>query len=160
VQMPEMNGFEVAGRLRALERGRHTRLIALTAYTAPEDRERCIAAGMDGVLSKPLTQNRLAAVLRGQSPEPEADTILEAVGGNVKLLARVRDAFVSQSPRLIDAMREAVAQRNAEVLYRSAHTLKGAISNFGMGEALDAAIQIERAGRDADFDRAASLLPT
>jgi two-component system, sensor histidine kinase and response regulator len=160
VQMPDMDGFEVARRLRAVERGHHTRLIALTAYTAPEDRDRCIASGMDGVLTKPLTQNRLAAVLRGQSPEPDGDTILEAVGGNVKLLARVRDAFVSQSPRLIDAMRDAIAQRNADVLYRSAHTLKGAISNFGMGEALDAAIQIERAGRDADFPRASTLLPT
>jgi len=132
----------------------------LTAYTAPEDRERCIAAGMDSVLAKPLTQNRLAAVLRGQSAEPEGDAIMEAVGGNVKLLARVRDAFVSQSPRLIDAMRDSIAERNADVLYRSAHTLKGAISNFGMGEALDAAIQIERAGREADFARATTLLPT
>ena len=160
VQMPEMDGFEVARRLRTIERGHHTRLIALTAYTAPEDRERCIAAGMDSVLAKPLTQNRLAAVLRGQSAEPEGDAIMEAVGGNVKLLARVRDAFVSQSPRLIDAMRDSIAERNADVLYRSAHTLKGAISNFGMGEALDAAIQIERAGREADFARATTLLPT
>jgi two-component system, sensor histidine kinase and response regulator len=160
VQMPGMDGFEVVTRLRAVERGRHTRVIALTAYTAPEDRDKCIAAGMDGVLTKPLTQNRLAAVLRGQSPEADGDTILEAVGGNVKLLARVRDAFTSQSPRLMDSMREAIAQRNHDELYRSAHTLKGAISNFGMGEALDAAIQIERAGREADFSRAAALLPS
>jgi two-component system, sensor histidine kinase and response regulator len=160
VQMPEMDGFEVVRRLRVVERGRHTRVIALTAHTAPEDRERCVAAGMDGVLTKPLTQNRLAAVLRGQSPEPEGDTILEAVGGNMKLLARVRDAFTSQSPRLIDAMRDAIAQRNADVLYRSAHTLKGAISNFGMGEALDAAIQLERAGKESDFSHAATILPT
>ncbi|PYQ61313.1 MAG: hypothetical protein DMF58_05355 [Acidobacteria bacterium] len=160
VQMPGMDGFEVVTRLRAVERGRHTRVVALTAFTAPEDRDRCLAAGMDSVLTKPLTQNRLAAVLRGQSPEPDGDTIIEAVGGNVKLLARVRDAFTSQSPRLIDSMRDAIEQRNWDELYRSAHTLKGAISNFGMGEALDAATQIERAGRDADFSRAASLLPS
>ncbi|HLJ75214.1 MAG TPA: response regulator, partial [Thermoanaerobaculia bacterium] len=160
VQMPGMDGFEVVARLRSVERGHHTRVIALTAYTSPEDREHCIAAGMDGVLSKPLTQNRLAAVLRGQSPEPEADTIMEAVGGNVKLLARVRDAFTSQSPRLIATMREAIAERNSDELYRAAHTLKGAISNFGMGEALEAAIQVERAGRDADFKSAETLLPS
>src|SRR5207302_6881318 len=136
----------------------HSRVIALTAYTAPEDRQRCIAAGMDGVLTKPLTQNRLAAVLRGQSPEPDADASMEAVGGNVKLLARVRDAFTSQSPRLIASMRDAIDQQNSDQLYRSAHTLKGAISNFGMGEALDAAIQIELAGRDGDFARADALL--
>jgi CheY-like chemotaxis protein/nitrogen-specific signal transduction histidine kinase len=159
VQMPGMNGFEVVTRLRAVERGRHTRVIALTGYTDLEDRQRCIAVGMDGVLTKPLTQNRLAAVLRGQSPEPEGDAILEAVNGNVKLLARVRDAFISQSPRLMESMRDAIAQQNSDALYRSAHTLKGAISNFGMGEALDAAIQIERAGRDADFASAAAVLP-
>ena len=157
VQMPEMDGFELVTRLRA--RGLHVRVIGLTGFTSPEDKQRCIAAGMDGVLTKPLTQNRLAAVLRGQSPEPEADTIMEAVGGNLKLLARVRDAFISQSPRLIASMREAIAEGNSDALFRAAHTLKGAISNFGMDDALEAAIQIERAGRDGDFPHAAALLP-
>jgi two-component system, sensor histidine kinase and response regulator len=157
VQMPEMDGIELVTRLRA--HGYRTRVIGLTGYTSPEDKQRCIAAGMDGVLAKPLTQNRLAAVLRGQSPEPEADTIMEAVGGNVKLLARVRDAFTSQSPRLIASMREAIAEGNSDALFRTAHTLKGAISNFGMDDALEAAIEIERAGRDGDFPRAAALLP-
>jgi len=114
---------------------------------------------MDGILTKPLTQNRLAAVLRGQPPEPEGDAILDAVGGNVKLLTRVRDAFLSQSPRLIDSMRDAMAQRNASELFRSAHTLKGAISNFGIGEALDAAVRIEHAGKEGDFEQAAVALP-
>lgn len=159
VQMPGMDGFEVVGQLRSIERGHHTRVIALTGHTEAEERQRCIEAGMDGVLTKPLTQNRLAAVLRGQSPEPEGDTILEAVGGNIKLLARVRDAFLAQSPRLLESMREAIAQRNSDELYRSAHTLKGAISNFGMGEALEAAIRIEHAGRDADFADAQTVLP-
>ena len=157
VQMPDIDGIELVTRLRA--RGLHLRVIGLTGFASPEDKQRCIAAGMDGVLTKPVTQNRLAAVLRGQSPEPEADTIMEAVGGNLKLLARVRDAFTSQSPRLIASMREAIAERNSEALFRAAHTLKGAISNFGMDEALEAAIEIERAGRDGDFPRAAALLP-
>ena len=159
VQMPEMDGFEVVRRLRSIERGHHTRVIALTGHTDAEERQRCIEAGMDGVLTKPLTQNRLAAVLRGQAPEPEGDTILEAVGGNIKLLARVRDAFLSQSPRLLESMRKAIVQRNSDELYRSAHTLKGAISNFGMGEALEAAIRIEHDGRDADFSDAEAVMP-
>ena len=159
VQMPEMDGTEVVRRLRAFERGHHTRVIALTAHTDEAERERCTGAGMDGILTKPLTQNRLAAVLRGQPPEPEGDAILDAVGGNVKLLTRVRDAFLSQSPRLIDSMRDAMAQRNASELFRSAHTLKGAISNFGIGEALDAAVRIEHAGKEGDFEQAAVALP-
>src|SRR5207245_10405907 len=80
VQMPGMDGFEVVTRLRAVERGRHTRVIALTAFTAPEDREKCIAAGMDGVLTKPLTQNPPAPVLRGQSPAADCQAIRDAGG--------------------------------------------------------------------------------
>jgi HPt (histidine-containing phosphotransfer) domain-containing protein len=56
-------------------------------------------------------------------------------------------------------MRDSIEQRDADALYRSAHTLKGAISNFGFGDALDAAAQLERAGKDGDFDSASHLLP-
>ena len=57
-------------------------------------------------------------------------------------------------------MRDSIEQRDADALYRSAHTLKGAISNLaGFGDALDAAVQIERAGKDGDFDSARHLLP-
>ncbi len=159
VQMPEMDGYELTRRIRSIERGRRMRIIAVTGHTGDEEHQRCVDAGMDSVLTKPVTQNRLAAVLRGKSLEAAGDTILEAVGGNVKLLTRVRDAFVSQAPRLLDAMRDAIEHRNANELYRNAHTLKGAISNFGMGEALEAAIEIERAGREAGFERAAQILP-
>ena len=157
IQMPEMDGFEVMRRFRATERGARARMIALTAYTSHDDRERCIAAGFDDVLTKPVTQSRLAALLAGR--EVGADTISDAVGGNMKLLARVRDAFAAQSPRLLESIRQSIVEADADTLYRSAHTLKGAISNFGDGDALSAVIDIERAGKSADFQRAESLLP-
>ncbi|HEY8849691.1 MAG TPA: ATP-binding protein [Thermoanaerobaculia bacterium] len=159
VQMPEMDGFEITRRFRATDHGARTRIIALTAHTSPEDRERCLTAGMDDVMTKPVSQPRLAAILSGRTSDVDADSIMEAVGGNVKLLQRVRDAFAAQSPRLLGSMRDSIEQRDADALYRSAHTLKGAISNFGFGDALDAAVQLERAGKDGDFDSARHLLP-
>lgn len=157
IQMPEMDGFEVLRRFRATENGARVRMIALTAYTSHEDRERCLAAGFNDVLTKPVTQSRLAALLSGRSIANDA--VIDAVGGNMKLLARVRDAFAAQSPKLLAAIREAIAENDADTLYRSAHTLKGAISNFGDGEALSAIIDIERAGKAAEFKVAETLLP-
>lgn len=157
IQMPAMDGFEVMRRFRETENGARARMIALTAYTSHEDRERCLAAGFHDVLTKPVTQSRLAALLSGRTIA--GDAIIDAVGGNMKLLARVRDAFAAQSPRLIAAMRDAIAGGDADTLFRSAHTLKGAISNFGDGDALSAVIDLERAGKTADFQRAETLLP-
>jgi signal transduction histidine kinase/DNA-binding response OmpR family regulator len=66
IQMPEMDGFEALAAIRALEErtGRRTPVIALTAHALKEDRERCLAAGMDGYLSKPIEASRLAEVIR------------------------------------------------------------------------------------------------
>jgi two-component system sensor histidine kinase/response regulator len=159
VQMPEIDGLEATRRFRATEHGKHTPVIALTAHSGRDERERCVAAGMDDVITKPVTTARLAAVISGAaSPEPEP-RVLDAVGGNVRLLARVRDAFVRQTPRLLAAIREGIDDHNADAVSRNAHTLKGAMSNFTAGDAQSLAAEIEQAGKDANFSRAAELLP-
>jgi signal transduction histidine kinase/DNA-binding response OmpR family regulator len=156
IQMPSMDGFEMLRRLRGME-GTRVRTIAMTAYTSHEDRERCLAAGFDDVLTKPVTQSRLAALLSGR--QSSGDSIVDAVAGNMTLLARVRDAFAAQSPRLLATIHTAITDGDSDALYAAAHTLKGAISNFGDGDALAAAIDVERAGRAGDFTTAAALLP-
>jgi HPt (histidine-containing phosphotransfer) domain-containing protein len=140
--------------------------VAVTAHTTREDRDDCLAAGFDAVLTKPATQATLGAMIRevtglvtSAPASHPADGILGAVGGNVRLLARVRDAFAVQTPRLMAALRDAIASRDADALYQTAHTLKGAISNFDVPAAIAATVQIERAGKAGDFDRASELLP-
>jgi CheY-like chemotaxis protein len=66
IQMPEMDGFEALAAIRALEEhtGRRTPVVALTAHAMKEDRERCLAAGMDDYLSKPIDASRLAEIIR------------------------------------------------------------------------------------------------
>jgi two-component system sensor histidine kinase/response regulator len=159
VQMPGLDGLEATRRFRAQEQGKHTPVIALTAHSGRDERDRCIAAGMDDVITKPVTTARLAAVISGAA-SPESDSkVLQDVGGNVLLLARVRDAFTKQTPRLLAAIREAIDDRNADAVTRNAHTLKGAMSNFTETDAKDLAAEIENAGKINDFDRAAELLP-
>jgi two-component system, sensor histidine kinase and response regulator len=159
VQMPELDGLEATRRFRAKEKaeGKHTPVVALTAHSGRDEHERCRAAGMDDVITKPVTTARLAAVISGAtSEEPK---VLDAVGGNVRLLARVRDAFVKQTPRLLAAIREAIDDRNPDAIARNAHTLKGAMSNFVGSDAQTLAAEIEQAGKDGNYVRAADLLP-
>lgn len=167
VQMEGVDGLEVTRRFRAAERGKRTPIVALTAQTATSDRDRCLEAGFDAVVTKPATQGTLGAIIREVTgamrtfdgiPAP-ADAILDAVGGNVRLLARVRDAFAMQTPRLLDALREAIAAHDGDALFRTAHTLKGAISNFDVPGAIATTSQIEHAAKAEDFAHAGELLP-
>jgi len=158
VQMPGLDGLEVTRRFRATEApGNHTRILALTAHSSREDRDRCLQSGMDEVLTKPLGVKQLAAAL-GAS-EPHVGAILAAVGGNVQLLARVSEAFSKQTPPLVLAMRDAIHNRDAVGLQRSAHTVKGAVLNFAGDPSIELARDIESAARSEDFARAASIMP-
>jgi signal transduction histidine kinase/CheY-like chemotaxis protein len=155
VHMPELNGLEVTRMWRAEERGRRVPIFALTAHTTREDRDRCLDAGMDGFLSKPIDRASLAAALR--RTEIAGGSIIDVVAGDARLLLRVREAFAKQTPALLSSIRTAIDTHDAETLQKSAHTLKGAISNFGVDTT--PAQALEHAGRDQDFALAAQLFP-
>jgi two-component system, sensor histidine kinase and response regulator len=154
VQMPGMDGLEATRQIRALDSGGDLWVIAMTAHTRPEEAQRCLDAGMNAVLTKPVDRHELAAILGGITPDP----IVAAVGGNPKLLARVTAAFVDQTPRLLSTIREAIDRRDAEALYEAAHKLKGSLSNFPT-EATEVAAAVEESGRKADFESAQALIP-
>ena len=157
VQLPGIDGLEATRSFRAT--GGTTPVIALTAHSTRGDAERCLASGMNSVLVKPVDAARLATVI-GEAPrEDEGDgSLLDIVGGNVELFARVRDVFAKQTPELLAAMREAAAARDAAALARHAHKLKGSLSNFPRTSGAHLAADVETVARSGELSGVDALL--
>jgi CheY-like chemotaxis protein/HPt (histidine-containing phosphotransfer) domain-containing protein len=173
VQMPELSGLEACAAIRERESGTrtHVPIVALTAHAMTGDRERCLAAGMDGYVSKPLRPDELFAAIEtvlappaGQEPagrEAAADrpapppldagTLLAGFGGNRKLLGEVIDLYLADTPRILDEARRALARRDAAALASSAHALKGSMGLFAQTGAYEAARRLERAARAGEL---------
>jgi two-component system sensor histidine kinase/response regulator len=170
VQMPEMGGFEATARIRASERGtgRRVRIIAMTAHAMSGDRERCLAAGMDGYLAKPIDPAALFAAVEHSigthdaAGEPcptsifDREAALVRMGGDEELLADVQRVFVDDCPRRLAAIAAAVADRNAARLRAEGHDLRGAAGTLSAARLVEAARALERIGRDGNLDDAES----
>ena len=183
VQMPEMDGLEATASIRARERatGRHLPIIAMTAHAMKGDKERCLEAGMDGYVSKPVRAKDLfdeikkhvpsaeapATETSAKPPSPEATppvrefadaldraALLERLEGDAELLAEIVGVFLEDCPRLVASIREAVARGDARLLERAAHTLKGSVGNFGVSAAAAAALRLEQMGRQGELAQA------
>ena len=172
ISMPEMDGFEALAAIRAEERpsGRHIPIIALTAHAMKGDRERCLEAGFDGYLSKPIRSKDLAALLNASEPSlgieqpvgsdeivppaglPEFDRaeLLDRLGGDAELLAEVVGLFLDDHPRLQAAMKTAHDAGDSTNLGRLAHTLRGVASNFAIPSMLEAARTVEELAKTDD----------
>lgn len=153
VQLPDIDGMEVTRRVRA-HRDRIP-VVALTAHTSREDRDRCLAAGMTSVLTKPVSAADLAAAIDSTTSR---DAIAELTAGNPALLERVRVAFSRQTPEILSAIHQALADRDQAALVQHAHKLKGSLSYFE-GPALQLARDFEAAVRASELTRAAAVLP-
>jgi PAS domain S-box-containing protein len=171
VQMPEMDGFEATAAIREREKGTNTRLpiIALTAHAMKGDRERCLAAGMDSYVTKPLQVKEFFETLSGLIPGPVAmeaaptrdgqqaervfdrNLVLNLVEGDRNLLQTIVQMFNSQTPMLFAKISDASSRRDGKALERAAHQLKGSVGNFGAKKAFEAAQRLEDMGRDDDF---------
>jgi two-component system, sensor histidine kinase and response regulator len=156
VQMPRLAGTDATRMFRELEpSGIHVPIVALTANTRREDRGRCLEAGMDAVLTKPIDLRQVQDVIRAVTG---IEPLVEAMGGNVALLERVRIAFAKQTPALLQEMRKAIEMSDGDALYRAAHTMKGAVSNFEADPSVDLALMLEEAAEAGDFQRAIMLV--
>jgi two-component system sensor histidine kinase/response regulator len=141
----------------------------MTAHAMKGDRERCLEAGMDGYVSKPLQAQQLFEVIAGLVPtvaEAETDTpdqpaptesvfdqdaALDRVEGNRELFQEIIGLFFDEIPGLLSAIHESMVRRDATALERVAHTLKGAMSNLSAKDAFAAALQLEMLGHGGDL---------
>ena len=162
VQMPELDGFETTHAIRERERGtpRHIPIVALTAHAMKGDAERCLAAGMDAYLAKPLQPAELVAVMSKLVPDSMIDAarLLERVGGDKRALAEVARIFLADAPKRTREIRRAIANGDARALRGAAHTLKGAVSNFGADAAVEAAFELQKLGDRGEVARAPAAL--
>ena len=174
VQMPEMDGLEasraICARWAASER---PRIIAMTAEAMQGDRDKCLAAGMDDYIVKPVTLDRLAAALAKCRPlaaatAPEAaaappvekqriaagtaldrdvlDQLREDLGGTAALREVIR-SFLDQTPSVLSALRDAAARADVPSIRRVAHMIKGTSSILGARELSEQCAEIERVGQ-------------
>jgi CheY-like chemotaxis protein len=171
VQMPEMDGLEATAAIRERERsaGRRVPIVAMTAHAMAGDRERCLAAGMDAYVAKPLRPAELMATIEavtagrqlsddvagaaGAAGDPlERSTLLACYAGNARLLGAVIDTFLTDCPGMIAAIGDASARRDPAALASAAHALKGSVGLFGQTAAYEIAKRIEQAAKDQRLD--------
>jgi CheY-like chemotaxis protein/HPt (histidine-containing phosphotransfer) domain-containing protein len=170
VQMPQLNGFEATAAIRMMERetGKHVPIIAMTAHAMKGDREKCLAAGMDGYVSKPVQAAELFEAIKTVVPAEPAviepaevwnrAKALAHVGGDAKLLRELAALFLTECPRQAADVRAAVEQADAPKLRFAAHTLKGAVANFAAAHAWDAADRLEKMGKHSNLSGAAEAM--
>jgi two-component system, sensor histidine kinase and response regulator len=177
VQMPEMDGYEATVAIRAKEQASagHIPIVAMTAHALKGDREKCLAAGMDGYVSKPIKIGALLEAIDAAvpsvvpapaeasfaSPPPGSgfkvvDEVkaLALVGGDGKLLGELASLFVTDAPKQRAAIRDAFERGDPVRLAQAAHSLKGMVANFAAESAVDAAFSLETAAREGNLPRA------
>ena len=173
VQMPEMDGLSATQAIREREKnvGGHLPIIAMTAHAMKGDRERCLAAGMDGYLSKPVKSQEIEQTLTGLLPaEPvplpskpvawDHSKTLERLGGDESLLQQILVIFLEEYPKHMARLEEAVNSQNPEQLERTAHSLKGELGYMGATEVSQLARRLEDMGKNRDLASAGEVLST
>jgi CheY-like chemotaxis protein len=203
IQMPEMDGFEATKAIRNLECGLREKIeegpyskseiqnlkskiqsipiVAMTAHALKGDREKCLEAGMDDYVSKPINAENLFSVieklvhgLKDEQKEKPFSSIkkkeksskdvfdlskaLEVVVGNKELFQEIANLFLENLPGYLTQIKEEIARGDANALEQAAHSLKGSMGNFGARRAYEAVYFLERLGAEGKVGQAEEAL--
>lgn len=176
LQMPGMDGLEATKRIRQMEAesGEHVPIVAMTAHAMRGDRERCLAAGMDDYLTKPINPELMSGIIckfaasrTGQSASAnqvggsgalDMDKLDQRFEDDLELKHQLMQVFLEEYPVLMEDVRKAVADSDPEALARAAHTVKGSLGYFEATEASKAAFGLEQLGRSGSMQGASEGL--
>jgi two-component system, sensor histidine kinase and response regulator len=182
MQMPEMDGFETTHTIRQAEKttGQHLPIIAMTAFAVKGDRERCLAAGCDDYLAKPINSLSLYEVVErlGGSFAESQDTTgaprplrmepigldwdrtaaLARVDGDEAFLRELAELFVESCPLLLAQLTNAIQERDPAAIAKVAHTIQGNAASLGATACHDQARLLEEKGKAHELDDAEFLL--
>jgi len=166
-QMPEMDGYEATAEIRRREgAARHTPIVAMTANALEGDREKCLAAGMDDYVSKPVRPEELAAVLErllaseasgvrpaGATPEEvsppvDVERMRQAMGDDPEEVADILGVYLEQMSESLGKLAAAVESGDAAAVEMVAHNCVGASANCGMSAVVGPLRELERMGRE------------
>jgi signal transduction histidine kinase/FixJ family two-component response regulator len=172
VQMPEMDGFAATAAIRQLQEanGTHVPILAVTAHAMKGDRERCLAAGMDGHVTKPIRPpvlfaeiDRLTQKHPSQTPPTamrlggavlDGVALAELVSGDRDFLRELARLFGEETPGLLAQMGQAIESGDRDLLRRGAHTLKGSAGNLCGLRTAEVALLLEQFAQAGDFVQA------
>ena len=179
IQMPEMDGYEATQLIRKRYSYEQLPIIAMTAHTMVGDREKCLAAGMNDFVGKPIDQNQLFSVLRKwiapdrvknppkvtlQRGHPtnvaalDLNLALQRVGGKQEMLLKLLLGFAKTYRDTADALRTAFAAGDLSKLYQVSHTLKGLAGSIGAERLRDVCSQLEVVSHAGDVPNIPLLL--
>ncbi len=182
-QMPGTNGFEATKAIRQAERSSRRRvpIVAMTANALSGDRQRCLQAGMDDYIAKPVDRKQLYAVLSkylrgagcGKQPPSQPDRpashparlpsseeifdpseLLQLFEGDVEAAREVINAFLQSVEEDRNNIRQAIASGTEKALAEAAHRIKGAAANIGAGALRKRALEAEKNARSGAIDQA------
>jgi len=168
VQMPQLDGLETTRRIRQEWPEIGPRIIAMTANAMQEDREKCLSAGMDDYIAKPVNFTHLQAVLERHGTErrieakPTLDaSVLEELRsleepGGPDLFGELVQLYVDDLPDRVEGIRNAVENRDSGALRREAHRLKGSSQQMGAARLAAQCLELENLGRN---DRVEDAMP-
>lgn len=163
VQMPEVDGFEATAMIRAMESETSRRLpvIAVTAHAMEGDRKRCLDAGMDDYVSKPIDPDQLEAAIQrwtGRLADFEPARALDLADGNEDLLAAIVNSFLERAPEQLEAIHRALNAHDAGSLERWAHLLEDEAVTLALPRIRDIAHRIAELGRRGELVQATALV--